>query len=76
MYVDPLHLLLAPLLPALALLFMMAWLYDLKTFRRRKKKDETIYRCANCRRIYTDIHRIPLVRCPKCGIQNEPIPQR
>ena len=75
-YIDPVQLLVAPLLPVMAILFMMAWLYDLKTFRRRKRKDETIYRCTNCHRIYTEIHRIPLRRCPECDTLNEPIPRR
>lgn len=76
MPVDPLHLIVIPLALMLIGLFSAAWVYDIKTFRRRKRKDETIYRCLSCGRIYTDIHRIPLTRCPKCGKQNEPVPPR
>lgn len=76
MPVDPLQLIQVPLVIALAGLFLAALAYDLKTFRRRKSKDETIYRCADCRLIYIDIHRTPLARCPTCGKQNEPIRQR
>lgn len=76
MVVDPLYLLIIPLTLALTGLFVTAWLYDLKTFRRRKRKDETIYRCTDCQRIYTLIQRTPLARCPKCGKQNAAVRQR
>jgi len=76
MTVDPLHLLIIPLTLTLIGLFAAAWMYDLKTFRRRKGKDETIYRCADCHRIYTDTHRTPLARCPNCGKSNEPAIRR
>jgi len=76
MPVDPLQFIVIPLATALAGLFLAALAYDLKTFQRQKSKDETVYRCADCRSIYTDIHRTPLARCPKCGKQNEPIRQR
>jgi len=76
MYVDPLQLFVVPLVLLLIGLLAAAWMYDLKTFRRRKRKDETIYRCTDCRRIYTGIQRIPLARCPACGKQNPPVRQR
>ena len=76
MLVDPLHLFVIPLALMLTGLFAAAWVYDVKTFRRRKSKDETVYRCVDCNRIFTDIHRTPLSRCPKCGKQNEPVPPR
>ncbi|HKL22501.1 MAG TPA: hypothetical protein VJ904_11895 [Tichowtungia sp.] len=74
--IDPLQLIVIPLALVLAGLFFAAWLYDLKTFRRRKKKDETIYRCTDCKRIYTLIQRTPLARCPRCGKQNPAVRQR
>ncbi len=76
MPIDPLHLFVIPLILALVGLFAAAWVYDIKTFRRRKDKNKTLYRCTDCQRIFTDIHRIPLARCPKCGKQNEPVRQR
>ena len=76
MPVDPLSFFVIPLALVLTGLFAAAWVYDIKTFRRRKSKDETVYRCVNCKRIFTDIHRTPLARCPNCGKQNEPVPAR
>ena len=76
MIVDPLQLIVLPLALALTGLFAAAWMYDLKTFRRRKRKEETIYRCTDCNRIYTSIHHTPLARCPRCGKQNPAVRQR
>ena len=76
MLVDPLHLFVIPLVLALSGLLLAAGAYDLLTFRRRKTKHETVYRCASCRDIYISTQRTPLARCPKCGRQNEPIRQR
>lgn len=73
MPVDPLNLIVAPLVIALGLLFALAAAYDFVVFRRRRSKDESVYRCANCRHIYTELHRTPLARCPKCSTQNEPV---
>ena len=75
MPVNPLQLILIPLILTLVGLFLAALVYDIKTFRRRKSKDEAIYRCIDCRSIYTDIHRTPLARCPQCGKPNAPIRQ-
>lgn len=72
MLVDPLHLLIAPMALLLAALFGVAFLYDVQTFRRRKSKHETVYRCNGCHRIFTDEHRTPLARCPNCGEQTAP----
>lgn len=70
MTIDPLHLFVIPMGTALAFLFIAALLYDIRTFRRRKKKEESIYRCNDCRSIYTGTKHTPLARCPKCGKQN------
>jgi len=75
MPVDPLSLIVIPLALALGLLLLLATAYDIIVFRRRKSKDESVYRCGSCRHIYTEIHRTPLARCPKCGQQNEPTRQ-
>ncbi len=72
---DPLNLIVVPLALALGLLIALAATYDLTVFRRRKSKDESVYRCRDCRLIYTELRRTPLARCPKCGQQNEPIRQ-
>ncbi len=72
MPIDPLSLIVVPLTLALGLLLLLATAYDVILFRRRKSKDESVYRCESCRHIYTEIHRTPLARCPKCGQQNEP----
>lgn len=76
MTANPLSFFVIPLALALTGLFAAAWIYDLKTFRRRKRKDETIYRCTDCQRIYTHIQRTPLARCPRCGKQNAAVRQR
>jgi hypothetical protein len=71
---DPLHLLVIPLVLALAALFIAAAIYDITVFRRRRSnRNKSIYRCDACRHIYTVAHRTPLARCPKCGKQNEPV---
>lgn len=76
MPVDPLQFIQIPLILTLTGLLLATMAYDLKTSRRKKSKDETVYRCSGCRGIYTDVHRTPLARCPKCGKQNEPVRQR
>ena len=73
MPVDPLNLIVIPLAIAMGLLFALAATYDCILFRRRKSKDESVYRCRNCRHIYTELRRTPLARCPKCGQPNEPV---
>ena len=73
MPVDPLILITVPLLLCLGILLALATAYDVALFRRRKNKDESIYRCRDCRHIYTERHRTPLARCPQCGRPNEPI---
>jgi rRNA maturation endonuclease Nob1 len=70
MLIDPLHLLPVPLILALTGLLALAVAYDLLTFRHRKKKEEAVYRCAACRRVYTKPRHTPLARCPTCGRQN------
>ncbi len=75
MPVDPLSLIVVPLALALGVLIALAAAYDIVVFRRRKSKDESVYRCGSCRHIYTELHRTPLARCPKCGQQNEPTRQ-
>jgi len=69
---DPLSLIVVPLALALGLLLVLGTAYDIVVFRRRKSKDESVYRCSACRHIYTELHRTPLARCPKCGQPNEP----
>ncbi len=69
---DPISLIVAPLALALGILLALATTYDIVVFRRRKSKDESVYRCARCRHIYTEHRRTPLARCPKCEHQNEP----
>ncbi len=63
----------SPVVFALIALLAAAVFYDFVTFRRRRSKRETVYRCDACRHIYTESHRTPLARCPKCGKQNEPV---
>ncbi len=75
MPIDPLQLLVIPLIIALVGILAAAWVYDLKTLRHKKSKNETVYRCAACRRIYTEMHRTPLAHCPQCGKQNAPVRQ-
>lgn len=70
MPVDVIHLLPLPLILTLAALLGLAVLYDLRTFKRHKKKEDAIYRCASCRRVYTTPRQTPLARCPVCGKQN------
>ncbi len=72
MPVAPLSLIVVPLALALGALIVLATAYDVVVSRRRKSKDESVYRCSGCRHIYTELHRTPLARCPKCGQQNEP----
>jgi rRNA maturation endonuclease Nob1 len=74
MPVDPLHLIALPLILSLVALFAAAAAYDFMIFRRRRKNgNKAVYRCENCRHIYTVPLRTPLARCPKCGQQNEPV---
>lgn len=74
MPVDPIILLAIPLVLALTALFVAAAAYDFCTFRRRRKnRNEAVYRCDACRHIYTVPRRTPLSRCPKCERQNEPV---
>jgi len=74
MPVDPLSLFTIPLTLALAALFAAAIAYDFLVFRRRRKnRNQAVYRCDACRHIYTVPRRTPLARCPKCGKQNEPV---
>ncbi len=63
----------SPLVVALIALLAAAAFYDFITFRRRRSTRETVYRCDACRHIYTESHRTPLARCPKCGKRNEPV---
>ncbi len=72
MPVNPLSLIALSLVFILGGLFLLAAAYDLIVFHRRKSKKESVYRCSGCRHIYTEHHRTPLARCPKCGQQNEP----
>lgn len=71
MPIDPLTLFIVPMTLMLLALFLIAFAYDIQTFRRRKNKTETVYRCNICHHIYTGIQRIPLSTCPKCGHSNE-----
>lgn len=73
MPVDPLHLFALALILTLTGLLALAGVYDLRTFRRRRKKEEAIYRCIACRRVYTTPRHTPLARCPACGKQNPAI---
>ena len=73
MTVDPLLLIVMPLAIALGLIFVLAAVYDVVLCRRRKSKDESVYRCRECRHIYTELHRTPLAHCPRCGHLNQPI---
>ena len=73
MNIDPLTLIAAPLILCLGILLALAAAYDFTLFRRRKNGAESIYRCHDCRHIYTERHRTPLARCPKCGQPNEPV---
>ena len=73
MPVNPLHLLVAALGFALAFIIIASAFYDFRIFRRRKSARKSLYRCADCRKIYEESHRTPLARCPICGKQNEPV---
>jgi len=64
-----------PLTATLAAIFLMALGYDLLMARRRKRPHEAIFRCGNCRHVYTEPRRIPLSRCPECGNKNKPVRQ-
>lgn len=68
-----------PVLPVailLGLLLLAAAIYDIVTFRRRRKhRDKIIYRCSACGRIYALVQRKPLARCPGCRHPNEPVRQ-
>lgn len=63
----------SPVIFALVALLAAAAFYDFTAFRRRRGVHETVYRCDFCRHIYTESHRTPLARCPKCGQQNKPV---
>jgi rRNA maturation endonuclease Nob1 len=63
----------SPVIVALIALLAAAAFYDFILFRRRPAAREAVYRCDSCRHIYTESHRTPLARCPKCGQQNEPV---
>lgn len=76
MTLDLFSILIAPLAIILVALLLIALIYDVLTFHRRKSKNETVYRCGACRNIYTGIHRVPLARCPKCGHSNAPVRQQ
>ena len=74
MQIDTLNLFALPLILALVALFAAAATYDFVIFRRRRKNHtKAVYRCANCRHIYTVLRRTPLARCPRCEQQNEPV---
>jgi len=74
MQVEPLSLFTVPLSLSLFALFAAAAAYDFIVFRRRRKNgDKAVYRCVNCRHIYTAPRRTPLARCPQCEQQNEPV---
>lgn len=67
-------LLVLPTALLLLTLFAASIFYDFTVFRRRRKnRNKAVYRCAECRHIYTEFRRTPLARCPKCGKQNEPV---
>lgn len=70
MPIAPLLLFPLALILTLTALLALAIVYDLRTFQRRKKKDEAIYRCMSCRRVYATDRHTPLARCPACGKQN------
>lgn len=72
MQIDPLQLPAIILGSLLGGLLIAATLYDLRLSRRRKSKNETVYRCATCRRVYSLQRHTPLARCPHCGESNEP----
>lgn len=73
MPVEPLSVLVLPMILALTALFAAAAVYDIRVFRRRKDRNKAVYRCEECRHIYTGLHLTPLARCTKCGRLNEPI---
>jgi hypothetical protein len=74
MPVDPLSLFSLPLILALTALFAITVFYDVTVSRRRRaNRKKAVYRCENCRRIYTAPRRTPLARCPQCGHNNEPM---
>jgi rubrerythrin len=74
MQIDPINLFALPLILLFAALFSAAAAYDIVIFRRRRKNHtKAVYRCANCRHIYTVLRRTPLARCPRCEQQNEPV---
>ena len=70
MPVDPIKLLQIPLVLALSTLFALAALYDLRAKKKRKKHRDPLYRCKDCRLVYTAEHQTPTARCPRCGKQN------
>lgn len=67
-------LLVLPTAVLLTALFAAAIFYDVTGFYHRKKnRSKAVYRCNDCRHIYTAFRRTPLARCPLCGKQNEPV---
>jgi rRNA maturation endonuclease Nob1 len=72
MQIHPLTLLMLSMVVALLVLTLLACIYDLRTCRHKKSKDETVYRCAECTRVFTATHRTPLAQCPECGKQSAP----
>lgn len=73
MPIDPLHLIAFAVAGILVCLLGLSLGYEIRRFIWRKKKEQAVYRCHKCRRIYMELHRIPLARCPECGTQNKPI---
>ncbi|MDD3275898.1 MAG: hypothetical protein PHP93_02490 [Kiritimatiellales bacterium] len=74
MPINLLNLFVLPMTLLLAALFAAAVFYDITVFyRRRKNRNRAVYRCKECRHIYTEFRRTPLARCPRCGKQNEPV---
>jgi rRNA maturation endonuclease Nob1 len=72
MPIDPLTLMMLTMAFFLITLLLLAGIYDLRTSKHKKSKDETVYRCSDCERTFTYVHRTPLARCPTCGKQNAP----
>jgi hypothetical protein len=71
---HPLHLIIWSVTAALGALFAAAAVYDFIVFRRRRRNGwHAVYRCDECRCIYTAPRRTPLARCPQCGRLNPPV---
>jgi uncharacterized C2H2 Zn-finger protein len=57
----------------LAVLFLLALFYALRTRHHSIREKESIYQCAQCGHVYAFARDRPMDRCPRCNHLNEAV---